>query len=160
MNAIKAYDVALYFLFRARELEAGDTISNLKMQKLLYYAQGHYLATFDEILFDDDIEAWKYGPVVKNVYDRFKIYNNLAIDFEELKNFNHKIYTEKHLDLLPFVFNKYNIQAKELVDKTHNEKPWKTCYNEYTTKIIPVSLIKDFFKEEYFSTKKIVYVSI
>lgn len=117
---MKAYDVALYFLFRARELEAGDTISNLKMQKLLYYAQGHYLAIFDKVLFDDDIEAWKYGPVVKNVYDVFKVYGNLAIDFKELDNFKRELYTEEHLDILPFVFNKYNIQAKELVNKTHN----------------------------------------
>ena len=71
---LKSYDVALYFLFRARELEAGDTISNLKMQKLLYYAQGHFLATYKKPLFDDKIEAWKYGPVVKEVYDKFKIY--------------------------------------------------------------------------------------
>lgn len=146
---MKAYDVALYFLFRARELEAGDTISNLKMQKLLYYAQGHYLAIFDKVLFDDDIEAWKYGPVVKNVYDVFKVYGNLAIDFKELDNFKRELYTEEHLDILPFVFNKYNIQAKELVNKTHNEKPWKSCYNEYTTNIIPVELIKVFFKEEF-----------
>lgn len=146
---MKAYDVALYFLFRARELEAGDTISNLKMHKLLYYAQGHYLAIFDEVLFDDDIEAWKYGPVVKNVYDRFKVYGNLAIDFKELDNFKHELYTERHLDILPFVFNKYNIQAKELVNMTHSEKPWRTYYDKHTTNLIPVDVIRDFFKEEF-----------
>ena len=146
---MKAYDVALYFLFRARELEAGDTISNLKMHKLLHYAQGHYLAIFDEVLFDDDIEAWKYGPVVKNVYDRFKVYGNLAIDFKELDNFKHELYTERHLDILPFVFNKYNIQAKELVNMTHSEKPWKTYYDKHTTNLIPVDVIIDFFKEEF-----------
>ena len=130
-------------------MEAGDTISNLKMHKLLYYAQGHYLAIFDEVLFDDDIEAWKYGPVVKNVYDRFKVYGNLAIDFKELDNFKHELYTERHLDILPFVFNKYNIQAKELVNMTHSEKPWRTYYDKHTTNLIPVDVIRDFFKEEF-----------
>ena len=119
------------------------------MHKLLYYAQGHYLAIFDEVLFDDDIEAWKYGPVVKNVYDRFKVYGNLAIDFKELDNFKHELYTERHLDILPFVFNKYNIQAKELVNMTHSEKPWRTYYDKHTTNLIPVDVIRDFFKEEF-----------
>ena len=81
MQTLKAYDIALYFLFRARELEAGEVISNLKMQKLLYYAQGHFSALYDEPLFEERIEAWRYGPVVKNVYDRFAKYTNLAIDF-------------------------------------------------------------------------------
>ena len=44
IEPIKAYEVALYFLYRARELEAGDIISNLKMQKLLYYAQGYFFS--------------------------------------------------------------------------------------------------------------------
>ncbi|KPH55505.1 Panacea domain-containing protein [Helicobacter pullorum] len=146
---LKAYDVALYFLFRARELEAGDTISNLKMQKLLYYAQGHFLATYKKPLFDDKIEAWKYGPVVKEVYDKFKIYGNLAIDFNELDNFNSSLYTDEHLDTLPFVFNRYNISARELVDKTHNESPWKDFYSEYATNEIPQKAIQDFFMEMF-----------
>ena len=149
MTTLKAYEVSLYFLFRARELEAGDTISNLKMQKLLYYAQGHFLATYQIPLFNEKIQAWKYGPVVKEVYDRFKIYGNLAIDFKELDNFDSSIYTQEHLDTLPFVFNRYNISAKELVDKTHSEAPWKEVYSEYTTNEITQDKIKELFIEEF-----------
>lgn len=69
---MKALDVAKYFLFLARNREAGDTISNLKIQKMLYYAQGYSLALFNKPLFDDRIEAWKHGPVVK------KYMNNLS----------------------------------------------------------------------------------
>ncbi|WP_394981152.1 Panacea domain-containing protein [uncultured Helicobacter sp.] len=149
MQTLKAYDVALYFLFRARELEAGDTISNLKMQKLLYYAQGHFLAIYQTPLFSERIEAWKYGPVVKEVYDRFKKYGNLAIDFEELDNFNSTLYTSEHLDTLPFVFNRYNISAKELVDKTHSESPWMDAYSKYTTNEISQQSIQDFFTQRF-----------
>lgn len=149
MKTLGAYNVALYFLFRARELEAGDTISNLKMQKLLYYAQGHFLATYQKPLFNEKIEAWKYGPVVKKVYDRFKKYGNLAIDFKELVNFNSELYSEEHLDTLPFVFNRYNISAKELVDKTHSEAPWKDVYSEYITNEISKQSIQDFFTQRF-----------
>ena len=55
---MKAIDVARYFLLVASSLEAGDTISNLKMQKMLYYAQGWHFAHFNTPLFDDEIEAW------------------------------------------------------------------------------------------------------
>ena len=148
-DTISAYNVALYFLFRARELGAGDTISNLKMQKLLYYAQGHFLATYQKPLFNDKIEAWEYGPVVKNVYDSFKKYGKLAIDFKELDNFKSDIYTEEHLDTLPFVFNKYNVSAIELMRKTHNESPWLEYHNPYIPREIPQEAIKNFFTEMF-----------
>ena len=79
----------------------------------------------------------------------FKIYGNLAIDFKELDNFDSSIYTQEHLDTLPFVFNRYNISAKELVDKTHSEAPWKEVYSEYTTNEITQDKIKEFFIEEF-----------
>ncbi|RDU60740.1 Panacea domain-containing protein [Helicobacter marmotae] len=144
---LKAFDVALYFLFMAKSENMGDTISNLKMQKLLYLAQGHYIAVFDEPLFNDKIEAWRYGPVVKSVYDKFKKYKDLSIDFKELDKFNASLYTQKHLDMLPYVFYKYNISARELVALTHDSGPWKEYYNQYTTQEIPLQAVKAYFKE-------------
>lgn len=43
-------------------------LSNLKLQKLQYYAQGHHLAVYGQPLFADKIQAWSYGPVVPEVY--------------------------------------------------------------------------------------------
>ena len=43
-------------------------LSNLKLQKLLYYAQGHYLGDHAKPLFEDEIEAWVHGPVVRSIY--------------------------------------------------------------------------------------------
>jgi uncharacterized phage-associated protein len=45
--------------------DIGDVISNLKLQKLLYYAQGFYLAIYGKALFEEDIVAWEHGPVVR-----------------------------------------------------------------------------------------------
>lgn len=50
----------------------GDFVSNLKLQKLLYYAQAWYIALHGRALFRDDIQAWVHGPVIPGVYRRFR----------------------------------------------------------------------------------------
>jgi uncharacterized phage-associated protein len=58
--AYPAHEVAQAFLAFCNEY--GDTLTNLKLQKLLYYAQGWYLAMHDEPLFDEPLEAWTLQP--------------------------------------------------------------------------------------------------
>jgi uncharacterized phage-associated protein len=62
-----AKQVAEFFLAKTDEDE-GDLISNLKLQKLCYYAQGLALAVRDQPLFPEPIEAWLHGPVVPTLY--------------------------------------------------------------------------------------------
>ena len=64
---ISCQDVANYFLSLCDE-DAGDLISNLKLQKLVYYAQGFHLAISGEPLFDEKIMAWEHGPVIPQLY--------------------------------------------------------------------------------------------
>ncbi|AWI33728.1 Panacea domain-containing protein [Helicobacter apodemus] len=106
---MEAMEIAKYFLFLARNREAGNTISNLKIQKMLYYAQGYSLCLFEKPLFSDRIEAWKHGPVVKTIYKQFKKYGLDSISFDELSNFNtDSIANNKEIqELLVFIFNKY-----------------------------------------------------
>jgi uncharacterized phage-associated protein len=68
-----ALDVARYFLCRV-DREAGDTISPLKLQKLVYYAQAWSLVFRSQPLFDQDIEAWVSGPIVRDVWQEYKAY--------------------------------------------------------------------------------------
>lgn len=70
MKTIQPIDVANFFL-SAMDDDAGDLISNLKIQKLVYYAQGVHLAMFDTTLFDEEILAWEHGPVAKIQGQRF-----------------------------------------------------------------------------------------
>lgn len=67
----KCTDVAKYFL-SLQGNDAGDAISNMKLQKLLYYAQGFALALLDKPLFDEDFEAWAHGPVLRCIYNKYK----------------------------------------------------------------------------------------
>jgi uncharacterized phage-associated protein len=75
---LPAIDVANYFLSKA-DPEAGDVISNLKLQKLLYYAQGFHLAIYGERLFIEQIKAWKHGPVVPDIYHHFKKHGEFGL---------------------------------------------------------------------------------
>ena len=51
-----------------------ENISNLKLQKLCYYAQGLCLAGFTTgALFDEDIVAWQHGPVIRELWDTYRV---------------------------------------------------------------------------------------
>jgi uncharacterized phage-associated protein len=136
---IRATDAARYFLSLSDE-DAGDTISNLKLQKLLYYAQGFHLALFDAPLFGDRIEAWTHGPVVPSVYHDYKAHGSGAIpipgDFDPLSVDEQ---TRELLDEVNDVYGQYS--AWKLRNMTHVESPWCDAYAEGpSTPIEPVAM--------------------
>jgi len=61
------------FFLAKNDLSQGDRITPLKLQKLLYYAQGYAPAALGRPLFDELIKAWEPGPVCISIYRRFKI---------------------------------------------------------------------------------------
>jgi uncharacterized phage-associated protein len=105
--------------------EFGDDVTNLKLQKLLYYMQGFHLAVFNEPLFDDEIEAWMYGPVVPTIYEKYKQFRNSAIELpEETETIT---LTSDEEDLFEQVYKLYSpFSAYRLMDMTHNEAPWSS----------------------------------
>ena len=148
---MKALEVARYFLFLARRVDAGDTFSNLKIQKMLYYAQGYSLALRHKPLFDERIEAWENGPVVREVYREFKHYSNNSISFDELDSFNTDSFKDDKeiLDILILIFNKYgSMGAWKLRNKTHSEDPYLKSYSPNLNNEIPQNLIEEFFQKE------------
>lgn len=58
----------------------GELLSPLSIQKMLYFAQGWHLAIREEPLFFEEIRAWRHGPVIKDVYTRFRRYGERSID--------------------------------------------------------------------------------
>lgn len=151
-----AFDVARWFLGENRkrienvdyedsEHEDVEYITNLKLQKLLYYAQGSYLAMFDEPLFEESIEAWRHGPVVPQVYHKYKHFGSNGINEpDEDYNTNFDMKTES---LLREVYDTFGIySAWKLRDMTHQETPWKeTKINN----VIDLGSIKTYFQENY-----------
>jgi len=108
-------------------------ISNLKLQKLLYYIQAAFLCDKKKA-FADDICPWKYGPVVEAVYHEFKMFVNHIID-EKMPEVT---LSEKESVLANKVIDSYkNYTALEMVNKTHMEAPWKNAYNNNDDVIKP-----------------------
>ena len=137
---LSVFDVADYFLAQASD-EAGDLMSNLKLQKLVYYAQGLHLALYDEPLFNEPIEAWTHGPVVRALYDRFRSYGAGAIpppDSLDLGKFDCR--TRELLDEVYGVYGQFS--AWKLREMTHCEPPWRDTPN--LEAISPVKL-HDYF---------------
>jgi uncharacterized phage-associated protein len=121
-------------------------VSNLKMQKLLYYIQGEFLVIKNRQAFFESIYAWKHGPVVPEVY---YVYNTYVANVIRKKpdNFNEKQFENNDIEIFDKVIN-YNLDnsAWDLVDKTHRETPWIKNYSDAVNNIIPVEDMKDYFK--------------
>ncbi|MQC08101.1 Panacea domain-containing protein [Morganella morganii] len=141
---LTCFDVADYFLSRCDD-ESGDLISNLKLQKLVYYAQGFSLALLGEPLFEEKIEAWMHGPVVAKLYGKYKKYGKDPLPFE---GFDESKFTEDQLDLLDEVYDVYGqFSAWKLRNMTHEEEPWSDTYIDGAGPIsIPNEKMESFFK--------------
>ena len=139
------FDIVKWFFNENRKrmnFEDSEYITNLKLQKLLYYAQGYNLARRDNVLFNDDFFAWEHGPVIKKVYDRYKVNGSKGIEYDENFNINVDEETEK---ILYEVYNEYGqYSAWKLRNMTHEEDPWKTTPRN---QIITKEKIKQYFKE-------------
>src|ERR1044071_4359251 len=97
MPAISALRAARYILRRMHD--SGEPISNLKLQKLLYYAQGWHLALRNEPLFHERIEAWVHGPAVPPVYGHFKKWSWQPIEWDPGKA-DLPASAKRHLDVV------------------------------------------------------------
>ena len=123
------------------------SISNLKLQKILYYVQHEILIRDNPVspeAFVDDFQAWKYGPVVPSVYNRFSMYGGSNID--EI----HDVILDENLDtelIKEVVKSKVNLNPWKLVDDTHEPgKAWDKVYRngKGAFDIIPKKYIKDY----------------
>lgn len=121
--AYSAIDIAKKIVCKTDVLH-GDTISNLKLQKLLYYMQGFHLAWFGTPLFGERMEAWTYGPVVPVVFQEFKRYKQRAINPERYSDT--LVLLGEEQQLFDRVYSEYNrFSAVTLMNMTHTEGPWK-----------------------------------
>ncbi|MBI5345541.1 MAG: SocA family protein [Chlamydiae bacterium] len=118
-DIISPKDVADFLLFECRE--RGEVLTNLKLQKLLYYAQAWYLVLQNKPLFTEDFQAWVHGPALPSQYQRFKNLEWRPI-LEEVTMPKITNDIRSHLTEIVNVFGIETASALELM--THNEKPW------------------------------------
>lgn len=138
--------IADWFINRI-DREAGEAITHLKLQKLLYFAQAWYLANKGEALFDAEFQAWAHGPVTRPIYDRFK-----GQSWEPLTPVDNPTVLPKIItSYLAKVFETYGkYGAKHLEKITHGHDPWINargdCLPEERCETI---ITKDSMKEFY-----------
>ncbi|ADE57273.1 Panacea domain-containing protein [Aminobacterium colombiense] len=111
------FDVAKYIL------EKYGAVSAMKLQKLVYYSQAWSLVWDDDPLFDEEIEAWANGPVVRELYEKHRGIFKVHVDMMSGCSGN---LTDNEKDTINIVCDFYNKKnAQELSDMTHQEGPWK-----------------------------------
>lgn len=137
---VAAYVINKYWLH-------GSPITNLKLQKILYYIQGYCLRRNNAPAFFERIYRWPYGPVVPEVYFNYNASRAKAIP--EL--------SAEHVDKLSKVFKKdrsvtkvfddviaksYSLTAVQMVEMTHKEEPWMQAKD---SSVISIEAIASYF---------------
>lgn len=157
-----AQDIAKWFLYKNYaeqkekvalndDYEVYEGITHLKLQKLLYNAQGVHLAIKGYKLFDDELVAWEHGPVVRDVYDTYCVFGRNPIIIPATPE-NDKIIRRIEEDsgtkqILDMVYDNFSIYtAWQLREMSHiKDGPWdKTEKNAE----IDTELIRRYFESE------------
>lgn len=145
-----ALDVAK-FILAGVDRDAGDSITHLKLQKLLYYVQAWSIALRERPLFDEDMRAWAHGPVAESVFHEYKGYGFEAIpvptDVPELAPDD-----IAHIEEVVDVYGEHS--AKALERMTHNEQPWIEARGDLppearSNNIIPKDQMGAFYRKAY-----------
>ena len=142
---LSALKTANFFIYLMPEDE--NELTNLKINKLLFYAQGHFLKHFSKPLFGDEIQVWQYGPVVLTVYHHFKGYGKNVLNSLP-KDFSLSDYSDDEKELLVDVAREYGQYTGEaLKTKTHEEStPWSNVYDPNVRNItIGIDSIEEYF---------------
>jgi uncharacterized phage-associated protein len=135
----RAIDVARYLLAHQDQY---DAMSSLKLQKLLYFAQGTFLAGLGRPLFADQMRAWKHGPVVPGVWRTYSEYKD-GVPLPRPDDFDDSTFDPETRALLDAVYQKWGgLDAWKLRMITHSEGPWVTTTLQA---IIEQQAIADYF---------------
>jgi uncharacterized phage-associated protein len=136
-------------------------LTNLRLNKLLYFIQAESLARETDGLIRSHFEAWQYGPVVRTVFDAFKGHESRWIssparylDYAsgEYRVIGHDDIQVEHAELIASVFDKYSgFSTRALVDLSHVKGgPWEVTYHAWLadktiSPRIPNSILRDFY---------------
>ncbi|MEV2910044.1 type II toxin-antitoxin system antitoxin SocA domain-containing protein [Paenibacillus larvae] len=154
---LKASDVAKFII-------STIPVSHLKLQKLLYYAYATFLMATGKKLFKEPLVAFRYGPVVEEVFHKYKVNGSSQIDYKEdgtfciykddmiVKPSYMRVASSEHgilaVGCILKVLGEYqSYSAEELVEKTHQVGgPWDRVYEEGMNCEITDEVIKKYHK--------------
>ena len=112
---IRVFDVAAYIL------EKMESMTTMKLQKLVYYSQAWSLVWDEEQLFEEDIEAWANGPVVRDLFD----YHRGMYEISAMPIGNPRLLNQEQQETIDAVLEYYGDKSAQwLIELTHMEDPW------------------------------------
>lgn len=149
---VSSITVANQFIRLAKQ--DGKYLTPMQLLKLVYIAHGWSYGFFNEPLIDDDIEAWKYGPVIPALYQAIKKYGNTAItqDISYPWFKSEDSLSENNAKVINFVYKKYgHFDGIQLSMLTHEQgTPWSEVFNPLSWgDKIPNSIIHTHYKRLY-----------
>lgn len=139
MNSV--HNVAAYIL------EKRGKMTTMKLQKLLYYSQGWSLAWDEKPIFDEKIEAWANGPVVREVFARHRGYFTV----EDWPTGDSEALSSDQKETIDAVLEAYgDMSGQQLSDMTHEERPWIEARNGLSvgaasTEPLDLDTMQDYF---------------
>ncbi|MCQ4773673.1 DUF4065 domain-containing protein [Lacrimispora saccharolytica] len=160
MAGYNVLDVSRYVIDYSNRKEYG--ISNLKLQKVLYFIQAYFLTNEKNgtPCFRERIEAWDFGPVVPEAYREYRQYGSCNIptttsymdfDVSNIWNSQRRTYAEQKISggdkrLIDAVVDKFaDYSATDLVTLTHKQAPWKKAYVPHMNNEITIESIREYF---------------
>lgn len=152
-----ALSVARYVIDYSNKKDYG--ISNLKLQKVLYFIQAYFLIKCGTPCFKEDIEAWDFGPVVPVVYRQYKQYGSNNIpetekcslfdsldDYQQMSD-DEAIFEDDKVNIQAVVDEFKDYSATDLVRLTHSQATWSNVYIPHANCVITQDSIREYFND-------------
>lgn len=155
----KALDISRYIINYSDA--HNDIISNLKLQKILYFVQANFLVTNNKPCFNEPIEAWDFGPVIPIVYYEYKVYGAAYIpkiktylEYEDektktsvtRKTYNNDCINDEDKKLINEIIDRLtNYSSADLTTITQHQSPWIDAYHKKRASVITTDSIKEYF---------------
>lgn len=144
--------IADFFLAKDEQRYESD-VTQMKLHKLMYFAQAHYLAQTGCRLFNSDIHAYEHGPIVEAIYPTFRQYGRATIVVDDDNTAMLAVDRARELphDVLNFlekIWDYYgDYSASNLRNMSHADAPWVETYTPDTRKlVIPDARIRDYYQ--------------
>lgn len=141
------FDISKEFLKLAKD--DGNGIDTMKLLKLTYIAHGYYLGFFGKPLIENEVQAWKYGPVIPELYHVIKRFGNGRVDADIIDLYSENKINDTEKDFLKLIWNAYKKNnGLQLSSKTHEKgTPWDQVYEEgVSNKVIDNQIIEKYYK--------------
>lgn len=150
--------VARYVLSLDAHREEPD-VTQLKLQKILYFAQANYLASTGKRLFDERIEAFEHGPVVYPVFRQYTGFGANIIVAQQRPSFDESELPEDVSDFLDDIWSLYkDYTGSQLRKITHDQDPWKDNYVEGSFRVaIPDDEMIEYFRSKVPFSQRVLH---